>query len=736
MAIQSASAKLYTGIRCWCVDKNIKAALVSTFSLGNKNRPIDSGNTVYPNVLAARLIRTVVDIESASIFSLTNERYKTYGFKSDIKSKSTFLCKFPTYIRIDLEKLQLPEGVTCTISFEEGWITDGEYIGSTKAASAPVNNFFTFRTPWYSGRLKLSSLFTQALTYKNFRPFSSNISSLFTPVVSAKITKRGVEDMQSAFILSTKIGKKQFVASSMNSRFGPIGPGDIPYLEGNGYAKDTGLGSWPAGFPGIVRIRSSAVSTNAMVSTLSLPDFLVVWLSYAYLTSTSTMATDGFKYKGVVNERVNVVSAMSIAPVKTAISGPAIMLSYSYLSLPVIGRKKQFAAAIQPVSSMSITPTKITPSLVAAGLNTKGQLGLGDTTQRTSFTQIGINWTSFASGDGHSAGIKNGELYTWGSNDLGEAGQGVTGGQYTTPTKVGTDTDWVEVSLGSRFGIARKSNGTIWGWGYNGYGQLGQGNYGSGTNLNVPTQIGSSTNWTKVSCGTSHILALNSSNQLYVWGDNNVGQTGLGYLNGGFIRFQTTTPTRLGSASNWTFVNAGLFSSFAINSSGQLYSWGDNTSSQLGFSTSPDSNGHKYEYTPVLVSTGGWTQISTGGNNGGTSGYAGDVRHTLAIRYGQLWVVGGNNWGQLGLGDTTDRTTFTQVGSDSNWTSVSTGQIIAHSAAIKDNKLYTWGSNQYGQLGQGDTNNRSSPTQVGTNPFWTAVSCGRYHTLAQGPAYV
>lgn len=183
MAIQSASAKLYTGIRCWCVDKNISASLSSAFTVGNKNRPIESGDTVYPNILVQRLKRTSADLESVGSVSLTNQRYKTYGGGNNVitagsprvinntnnwKVTSRLVCKFPTYFQIDIEKLQLPEGTTCTVQLEEGWITEGDFPETTRAPSPEVRNFFTFRTPWYGvGRLTpIFSLFHKTTRIK------------------------------------------------------------------------------------------------------------------------------------------------------------------------------------------------------------------------------------------------------------------------------------------------------------------------------------------------------------------------------------------------------------------------------------------------------------------------------------------------------------------------------------------------------------------------------------------
>lgn len=175
MTTHSATAKLYTGIRTWCVDKNISAAITSS-------------STVY--CLPFRIKRTVADLEAVASIGLTNERYKTYGGGNNVitpgptvdntnnwKINSSVVCKFPTYLRIDVEKLQLPEGTDCVVSFEEGWILEGDFPGSTRQPSPEVAEFFTFRTPWYGvGRLSSSFSLPNKTAYR-IKQLNSSVNS-------------------------------------------------------------------------------------------------------------------------------------------------------------------------------------------------------------------------------------------------------------------------------------------------------------------------------------------------------------------------------------------------------------------------------------------------------------------------------------------------------------------------------------------------------------------------------
>jgi len=141
-----------------------------------------------------------------------------------------------------------------------------------------------------------------------------------------------------------------------------------------------------------------------------------------------------------------------------------------------------------------------------------------------------------------------------------------------------------------------------------------------------------------------------------------------------------------------------------------LYAWGSRADGRLG-----DGVNSGFQELPVQVGSSSWAMVS--------AGYA----HTAAIRSdGGLFTWGYNISGQLGLNDTTNRSSPVQVGS-SSWTAVSAGGF--HTAAIRsDGGLFTWGNNGNGHLGLNDTTNRSSPVQVGSSS-WTAVSAGDYHTM-------
>ena len=324
--------------------------------------------------------------------------------------------------------------------------------------------------------------------------------------------------------------------------------------------------------------------------------------------------------------------------------------------------------------------------------------------QSRSFTTgTNTNWAMVVGGETHSMGIKNdGSLWAWGDNSDGQLGLADTISR-TTPTRVGALNTWVEVACGSGFTIARKNNHTLWGSGDNSEGQLG---LGALTQTLSFMQIGTDTDWTRITAGgQSHTMALKENKTLYTWGDNARGQLGFGdYTNRTTPQVVTTTTV--------SFIAAGYDHSMAIMGNGSLYAWGANSSAQLG------TGDYVTRTTPTLITTTSWTKVS--------GGYG----HTMAINsIGNVYGWGLNAEGELGTGDVTTRTTPTII-TTSGWTDVSVG--YKHTIARKsDGKIYTWGDNSDGQLGLGDLVSRTAPTLI-TNTgtvTWTRTSAGWRFTV-------
>lgn len=314
-----------------------------------------------------------------------------------------------------------------------------------------------------------------------------------------------------------------------------------------------------------------------------------------------------------------------------------------------------------------------------------GNLGLGDQLNRTTPTQIGTDndWQTVSL----SGAIKtNGTLWVWGHNNYGQLGLGDTNNRLV-PTQLGTDTNWKSIEIGyAAHSLAIKTDGTLWSWGYGGSGQLGNG----ATTMPTPMQVGNDTNWKSISTGSNHSFAIKTDNTLWVWGRNTDRELGI-YTSGNY----QYSPVQRGA--NWLFAaaaedNYGL----GVRLEGTLWGWGKNGLGQLGIG----SNASVYQPTQVGTNTN-WKKIAPG------------RYQTIGLKMdGTLWAWGHNNYGQLGLGTIGGNNySPTQIGTDSNWIDVESGLYFG--AALKaSGEIYTWGSNEYGQLGIGNTTDSSNPILV------------------------
>ena len=439
-------------------------------------------------------------------------------------------------------------------------------------------------------------------------------------------------------------------------------------------------------------------------------------------------------------------------------------------------------------------------TLWAWGRNTNGQVGNGTTTDVHAPVKIGTanTWSHAAVGSDFTLAVRsNGTLWSWGANSNGQLGQGNTT-SLSVPTQVVGVTTWTHVAAGNGFSIARRSDGTLWAWGLNASSQLG---LGDTTNRTSPVQIGSATNWAggvgSFAAGSGHVIARTTAGTLFAWGLNGSNQLGLGDA------ATRSTPTQVGSSTTWTKLACGSNSSYALLGTA-LYAWGSNVNYALGDNTTTNRS------TPTLISSSAHSDLAAGSEHalatrtdgslwswGGTSGAAppghGDrntrrvptrvgtentwtivsagPEHSLAlISNGTLWSAGGNDRGQLaypdvnpvvvatgvrsfgsgswtshfikmdgslwgvgsnfnvvGDGTTIRRPLPIQIGSATDWKELATGQ--AFTFALKQNgRLWAAGLNSNGQLGDGTTTTKTSFVQIGT-ATWSKVAAGVSHSL-------
>ena len=337
-------------------------------------------------------------------------------------------------------------------------------------------------------------------------------------------------------------------------------------------------------------------------------------------------------------------------------------------------------------------------SLWSCGYNGKGELGLGDTTYRSVFTQVTTNINNdvkqVVCGYYFTFILKNdGSLWSCGYNEYGQLGSGTKDyDSHSTFTKVTTNinNDVKQIACGRYHTFILKNDGTLWSCGYNEYGQLGLGNTTDRTTFTqVTTNINNDVK--QIACGYYHTFILNNDGSVWVCGRNNNGQSGLGDAT------DITTFTKV--TNDVKQIACGEYHTIILKTDGSIWSCGKNNNGQLGL-------GDKTVKTT-------FTKVTTNINND-VKQIACGHSHTIILKNdGSLWSCGYNSRGHLGLGDTTDKTTFTKVTTNINndVKQIACGQN--HTVILKtDGNVYACGYNSNGQLGLGNTIDCTSFTSI------------------------
>lgn len=352
-------------------------------------------------------------------------------------------------------------------------------------------------------------------------------------------------------------------------------------------------------------------------------------------------------------------------------------------------------------------------TMVAWGYNAFGQLGNNSTADSSVPVVTGlVGMTGTSVGSNHSlAFMNNSTVRAWGYNGYGQLGNADdTYVPKKVPVKVSNLSGVVAVAAGGHHSLALKSDNTVWAWGLNDNGRLGN---GLTTKSNVPVQVtttnsgGAFTNLTSIAAGGSHSVALErTTGKVWTWGYNGDGQLGDStntdkYRPVQVVKADTTTLT------NVKLIAAGGAFTVAVDKNNNIWAWGYNGYGQLG--TSPTTTSSSNVAIPVSGVTGTIVAISAGAD------------HVLAVTsIGELWVWGLNRYGQLGDGLTTDRYAPYKIPGfvvDVASTVDGVSPIAAiglHSLARSGTKLKAWGYNAYGQLGNGSktTSPTSTPVDV------------------------
>ena len=305
-----------------------------------------------------------------------------------------------------------------------------------------------------------------------------------------------------------------------------------------------------------------------------------------------------------------------------------------------------------------------------------------------------------SAGDNYTLALKeDGSIWAWGKNNYGQLGDGTTTNQ-SIPVQISINNVQL-IDAGNEHSLALKKDNTVWAWGRNDGGQLGDGTY---TAKSTPVQVTGIDNVKLISAGHSHNLALKEDGTVWTWGG------------GGFLSDQygnsTVVPVRIKDLDHIKLISAGTSFSLALKEDGTVWSWGDNNHGKLGDGT------FSHRKTPVQVKGIDNVKLLSAGGT-----------FSLALKEdATIWSWGDNNLNQIGDETKLDIKTPVQIKGIDNVKFISAANY--HSLALKeDGTVWTWGYNNYGQIGDGTTKNRKTPFNTGLDNV-RLLSTGYHHNFA------
>ena len=348
----------------------------------------------------------------------------------------------------------------------------------------------------------------------------------------------------------------------------------------------------------------------------------------------------------------------------------------------------------------------------AWGVGSTGQLAQNNTTNYSSPKQIpGATWigevsTGLLNYNGWIANKTDGELWACGDNSYGEAGQNSTTDGYSSPIQIPGTWGGTALTRGLNSRGAVKSDGTLWMWGRNRNGSLGQ-NQGVSNNQysrSSPTQIPGTT-WTSTRGGLCQgyyaTAAIKTDGTLWTWGANEYGTLG---QNTTSEYARRSSPVQVGSDTTWSKLgHAGYMGFGAVKTDGTLWIWGTNAFGELGANFGGNgSMSTNSRSSPIQVPGTTWANVSLG-----------QYRVMATKTDGTLWAWGTNSQGTLGQNSPENSANSSPVQiPGTNWHQDYFGVGEVAGALKTDGTAWAWGKNTNGHMGDGTTTTRSSPTQI------------------------
>jgi alpha-tubulin suppressor-like RCC1 family protein len=319
----------------------------------------------------------------------------------------------------------------------------------------------------------------------------------------------------------------------------------------------------------------------------------------------------------------------------------------------------------------------------------------------------GFTWKSISAKYSTACAIRsNDAAYCWGYGSYGTRGDGSTSQAAGNPVAVLGGHTWKKLESGYLHSCGVKSDDTLWCWGYNGFGQLGNNNT---TQQTSPVSLTSGGAWKSVSTGRDYTCALKTSGgALYCWGTNTSGQIAAGPDIG-----NRDAPDTITGNATWTDITTAFRQSCGIKSDGSAWCWGYDQQEQLG-----NGAANNNQPSPVAVTGGSvWKKISLGNMHG--CGIKSDDT---------LWCWGENSSGELGIGATgAPQADPVAVSGGGTWKHVTAG--VGATCGIKsDDTAWCWGSDTSGKLGNGAAGNANAPALVTGGSTWKAISMGFYNS--------